>query len=76
MSRRPRFTCYISSAIPPPEPPMTFDPVTSTYYAIVCGCLAWASPLLSPLIVRLASGAIVGVIAALALPVLRHATGL
>ena len=28
---------------------MTIDPVTATYYAIVCGCLAWASPRLSPL---------------------------
>ena len=55
---------------------MTVDPVTLTYYAIVCGCLAWASPLLNPLIVRLASGGIVGIVAALALPLLRHATGL
>jgi hypothetical protein len=45
-------------------------------YAFVCGCVAWASPLLSPLIVRLGAGLIVGVIAVLALPVLRRATGL
>ena len=76
MSRRRRITCYISSAIPPLEPPMTIDAVTATYYAIVCGCLAWASAGLSPSIVRLGAGAIVGIISALALPVLRHATGL
>jgi hypothetical protein len=55
---------------------MNLDPVSMTYYAIVCGGLALASPLLNPVIVRLVAGAIVGVIAALVLPALRYAAGL
>ena len=55
---------------------MTLDPVTLTYYAIVCGCLAWVSPRLGPTIARLMAGVIVGVVAALLLPLLRRAAGL
>ena len=55
---------------------MNFDPVAATYYAVVCGCLASVSPLVNPLVIRLGAGVIVGIIAALGLPVLRGATGL
>jgi hypothetical protein len=59
---------------PVAEPPM--DPVSLTYYAIVCGCLAVASPRLNPLAVRVIVGVAVGLLAAVLLPVLRRATGL
>jgi hypothetical protein len=52
------------------------DPVSVTYYAIVCGGLALASPRLNPLAVRIIVGVAVGVAAAVLLPVLRRATGL
>ncbi len=55
---------------------MNADPVTLFYYAIICGCLALASPRLRTMRTRLAAGLIVGVLAALLLPVLRGVIGL
>lgn len=47
------------------------DPITITFYAVVCGCLSAASPRVPKLPVRLAVGAVVGIIAALLLPFLK-----
>lgn len=47
------------------------DPVSLAFYAIVCGCLSAASPIVPSLPVRLALGAGVGVLAAALLPLLR-----
>jgi hypothetical protein len=47
------------------------DPVSLAYYAAVCGALALAAPWLGRLPVRLAAGAVVGLAAAGALPLLQ-----
>lgn len=52
------------------------DPVTIACYALVCGCLAVASPRVSPAALRLLLGIAVGLLAAAALSALRRATGL
>ena len=53
------------------------DPVSLTYYAIVCGCLAVAvAAAQSAGVVRIIVGVAVGLSPALLLPVLRRATGL
>ena len=51
------------------------DPVTLTFYGIVCGLLAYAAPLLGRGPVRFAVGLAVGLVAAGALPHLRAALG-
>ena len=51
------------------------DPIAVVFYAIVCGCLSAASPVVPSLPVRLAIGAGVGIVAALVLPVLRGLIG-
>ena len=47
------------------------EPISIAFYAIVCGLLSVFAPNLPSMPVRLAVGAVVGVIAALVLPVLR-----
>ncbi|MFO1141212.1 MAG: hypothetical protein U1E59_02290 [Amaricoccus sp.] len=52
------------------------DPVTMTYYALICGGLGYVSPHVSPSFMRVVLGAVVGLVAAAALPVLRRLAGL
>ncbi|WP_377509269.1 hypothetical protein [Octadecabacter sp. R77987] len=52
------------------------DPISITFYAMVCGCLSMAAPRLGGLVPRLAVGAGIGVAAAILLPVLRGMMGL
>lgn len=44
------------------------DPITLTFYAVVCGCLSVVAPKFPGLPVRLGVGAGVGILAALVLP--------
>lgn len=52
------------------------DPVTLAFYAVVCGLLGLAGPSLGQPATRLGVGALVGILAAGALPFLRGALGL
>jgi hypothetical protein len=52
------------------------DPVTMVYYSVICGCLGYGSPRVSPGILRVVLGVAVGMVAAALLPMLRRATGL
>ena len=52
------------------------DPVTMTYYAVICGSLGALSPRVTPGALRIVLGIVVGLAAAALLPVLRRATGL
>lgn len=52
------------------------DPFNMLYYAAVCGALALGGPRLRTPRVRLAAGAIVGLLAAALLPMLRRWIGL
>ena len=52
------------------------DPFNLTYYALVCGLLAGASMWLGGWLARVAAGAIIGLVAAAALPVFRAALGI
>ncbi|MFV1874794.1 MULTISPECIES: hypothetical protein [Nioella] len=52
------------------------DPVTLTFYAVVCGLLGLVSPNLGRPAIRLGIGAVVGLIAAGALPTIRASLGL
>ena len=47
------------------------DPITLIFYAIVCGALGLAGPSLGRPVVRLGIGALVGIVAASLLPLLR-----
>jgi hypothetical protein len=47
------------------------DPVALTYYALVCGALAFVAPRLRRPFKRLGIGALVGLVAAAMLPLLR-----
>lgn len=49
------------------------DPVTLVYYAVICGLLSAFGPRLARRIVRLSIGAVIGLIAAAALPYLKTA---
>ncbi|WP_233417014.1 hypothetical protein [Halovulum marinum] len=49
------------------------DPLTLVYYAAVCGALGAYAPRMGGLVVRLGIGAIVGLVAATALPLVRAA---
>jgi hypothetical protein len=51
------------------------DPISITFYAVICGVLSMVAPNLGGTIPRLGLGAIVGVIAALILPVIRSTIG-
>ena len=52
------------------------DPISLTFYAIVCGCLSAVAPNFPRLPIRLGIGAAVGLIAASVLPMIRDAAGL
>jgi hypothetical protein len=52
------------------------DPVTLAFYAVVCGLLGLVGPSLGRPGLRLGIGALVGLAAAGALPVLRGALGI
>lgn len=52
------------------------DPVTLGFYALVCGVLSVLSPGLGPMGTRLIIGAVVGVLAATMLPMVRGSLGL
>ena len=52
------------------------DPISLVFYAIVCGILSLVAPNLGGMAPRLATGAIVGIVAAAVLPFLRSALGL
>ncbi len=51
------------------------EPISLAFYAAVCGLLSVVAPNLGGAIPRLATGAIVGVIAATVLPMLRGMMG-
>ena len=47
------------------------DPITLAFYAIVCGCLSAVAPNFPKLPVRLGIGALVGLVAASVLPMIK-----
>lgn len=47
------------------------DIITLAFYAVVCACLTWAAPRLGAPWMRFGVGAVVGIIAASLLPLLR-----
>ncbi|KMW60186.1 hypothetical protein AIOL_000339 [Candidatus Rhodobacter oscarellae] len=47
------------------------DPIAIAFYAVICGCLGAASPVMPSLPARLGVGVVVGVLAAIALPMLK-----
>ena len=47
------------------------DPITLAFYAVVCGCLSAVAPKLPKLPVRLGIGAMVGLVAASVLPMIK-----
>ncbi|MEL6958796.1 MAG: hypothetical protein AAGL89_07605 [Pseudomonadota bacterium] len=49
------------------------DPITLSFYAVVCGCLSAAAPKLPGLPIRLGVGAGVGILAATILPLIKDA---
>ncbi len=51
------------------------DPISLTFYAVICGLLSLVAPNLGGTLPRLAVGAVVGTVAALALPFLRGLIG-
>ena len=51
------------------------DPVSIAFYAVVCGILSVAAPGLGGVVSRMAVGAVVGIVAAALLPLLRGAAG-
>lgn len=52
------------------------DPITLTFYAVVCGLLGLAGPHLGRPTIRLGIGAVIGLIAAGALPTIRATFGI
>jgi len=52
------------------------DPITLSFYAVVCGLLGLAGPRLGRPMMRLGIGAAIGLIAAGALPTIRAALGI
>ncbi|MBO6639896.1 MAG: hypothetical protein JJ920_18800 [Roseitalea sp.] len=55
---------------------MSFDPVTITYYAVVCGGLGAFVASFSDRLQRIIVGALVGIFAAFVLPYVRAALGI
>ena len=51
------------------------EPVSLVFYAVICGLLSLFAPSLGGRVVRLATGAVVGVIAAIVLPILQGTLG-
>lgn len=54
---------------------MNFDSTSLIWYAVVCGALAAFAPQFGGRIVRLSVGAVVGIIAASALPAIKGMMG-
>ncbi|MBT8456729.1 MAG: hypothetical protein HKO95_13875 [Rhodobacteraceae bacterium] len=52
------------------------DPFALVFYAIVCGLLSLAGPRLGAPMIRLGIGAMVGIVAAIAMPAARVTLGL
>jgi hypothetical protein len=48
------------------------DPITLTFYAVVCSCLSVAAPKFLGLPIRLGIGASVGILAAISLPHIKN----
>ena len=51
------------------------EPISLVFYAVVCGLLSVFAPSLGGVLPRMAAGAVVGIIAAIALPAIRGAIG-
>lgn len=51
------------------------DPIALVFYAVICGLLSWVAPNLGSSVFRLGAGALVGIIAAASLPVLKGLIG-
>ncbi len=51
------------------------DPISLAFYAIVCSCLSGFAPRLGGLAPRLATGAVVGLVAATVLPWVKATMG-
>lgn len=51
------------------------DPISIAFYAVICGLLSMFAPSLGGRVPRLAIGAVVGVVAAISLPVVRGMMG-
>ena len=51
------------------------EPISIVFYAVICGLLSVFAPSLGGMVPRLAVGAVVGVVAAVILPVLLGAMG-
>ena len=48
------------------------DPITLTFYAVVCGCLSVVAPRFPGFPIRLGVGAAVGILAASILPLIKN----
>ncbi len=55
---------------------MTIDPTAIVWYAAICGALSAMAPSFGGRGVRIAIGALVGIVAATVLPAIRAMTGL
>ncbi|MDP2732042.1 MAG: hypothetical protein Q8O63_02865 [Hoeflea sp.] len=55
---------------------MNIDATAIAWYAVICGVLSASAPSFGGRLVRLATGGIVGILAATLLPLLRSLTGL
>lgn len=51
------------------------DPIVLVFYAAICGFLSWVAPSFSHPALRFGLGALVGVLAAFLLPILRATFG-
>lgn len=51
------------------------DPISISFYAIICGVLSMGAPNLGGTIMRLGIGAVVGIVAAVILPLIRSTIG-
>jgi len=55
---------------------MSFDGTAIAWYAVICGILSALAPSFGGRLVRVSVGALVGIVAATVLPLLRGLTGL
>ena len=51
------------------------DPLSISFYAVVCGGLSAVAPVLGGILPRLLLGAVVGVVAAIVLPIVQAGMG-
>ena len=51
------------------------EPISLAFYAAVCGLLSLFAPALGGMVPRVAAGAVVGVVAAMVLPMIRGMMG-